>query len=85
MTTLQNIDMGRTALQADATAASALSNRLHAVGRAVARNIGRGVKRVQYGRMMSIMHQFDDRQLARLGLTRDELPVYVHAIIYGEE
>lgn len=81
MTTLQNIDMGRTALQAETTAASTLSNGLHVIGHAVAR----AVKRVQYGRMLSIMHQFDDRQLARLGLTRDELPGYAHAIIYGGE
>lgn len=55
-----------------------------AIGRGVARGIGRSVRALQYGRMIGVLEQLPDHQLARIGVTRAQIPAYARHLIYGD-
>ena len=75
MTTLQNT-VGTHIASPTAAADSALG--------ALGRGLMAGVRKIQYGRMLSILHQLDDGQLARLEVVRDGIEAHARTVVYGE-
>jgi len=46
--------------------------------------IGAVTKRLQHGRMISVLMRLSDAQLARIGITRAQIPSYARSLVYGE-
>lgn len=42
------------------------------------------VRAVQAGQMMRVLTELSDRQLADIGLQREDIPAYSHWLVYGE-
>ena len=51
----------------------------------LAKRISSAVRRLQYGRMKSILGQMPDHHLDAIGIQRSEIAAYSHELIYGKE
>lgn len=49
------------------------------------RDAGRGMMRsIAYARMMRVLHDMDDATLARIGITRAQIPAHVDRCLAGD-
>ena len=52
---------------------------------ALGRHLGAGLKRLQYGRMISLLDRLPDLYLAKAGLQRRDIPERARQAVYGDD
>lgn len=49
------------------------------------RHLGAGLKRLQYGQMISVLNRLPDSYLAEAGLQRRDIPEHARQAVYGDD
>lgn len=52
---------------------------------AVGRRLMAALRAVQHARMMQAMGEMTDRDLAKIGIARADIPAYAARLVYGED
>lgn len=55
-----------------------------AVGDAVQKNLAEGLLALQLARMVGVLAQMSDEELARNGITRQDIPAHAKKLVIGE-
>jgi uncharacterized protein YjiS (DUF1127 family) len=52
---------------------------------ALGRRLRAGLKRLQYGQMVSVLNRLPDSYLAEAGLRRRDIPAHARQAVYGDD
>jgi len=59
-------------------------NTLKAAGRAVAKSLVGAMRILQMARMLHVLGEMSDRDLKKLGITRQQIPAYAEKLVYEQ-